>query len=245
MIQRFTMILLCSIAFHTGEGFAQSNKDCLGAVKEIYQELTNSDQKEGVYLHFRVSTLFQNPYSSEMDSTADEAKVYIHQSKSLLESGGTTIYKDTDTQVAIMKDKKTVFISDIDKAGANQQLSMLMQTQDSLFTNLVEKSCVPLKEKGAGWVRAVFEADAKLKKGMGMEQVTFVVNLRQKSIESFLVKYTDGSPQQEVLMEILEADYKRQGVPFTGSALAKALQKEKELLPAFASYQLIDVRKSK
>lgn len=223
---------------------AQEAAACLPLVKSLYKEINSGFQEKGLYLHYRVSSVFTNPHTGETESAQEEVRLYASGHKSRMESQFATIYKDSVSQVTILPERKTVMLSDVAKGPAQQKLNMMLQVQDSLFNYLVARECSAIQGRESGWVRAVFDGNAKLESRAGLKSITFILNVQTKILESIQMEYTPEKHQQEVVMEILAADYNYKNEIFNGSALEKVIQAGQQLRPPHASFRLVDVRKA-
>ena len=215
---------------------------CMQQLLDSFKYMKNAaENSKGVHVHYKVSTTYRQSETQELSTSEQTVELFLNRNRSKMVTESATIYRDSVTQVAVMHDRKTVFISDA-SAKNQAQVAWSGLVQDSLFQHMRLVSCTVA---GKGLQKIVLETKPSIRKQLGIQSLTYILNVSSRTFNSVLVQFVPEHQNQRMQVDFLTTDLAYRHHPFSGAAVQTVMQSSTKVKPVYASYKLLDVRKNK
>ncbi len=226
--------------------FSIEDDTCKNVVKRLFEKLSNNEKisENGMYVEY-ISSLCLNEQNGN-HCGIDSARLSLKGKKYVLVNKNSNIYRDDNSQVVILKDKKQIIITAgkvVDKEKVPH--FNLSGIHDSIINSAVFSNCDFVIKNGERCIYTELTLPVNLQKKLGVSLVKYLIKIEKLEILSIEIFYTDGLPYKNMKIDVKEFNYNLEGEVFSGSILDRVYDKNGKILQEFKDFQVIDSRVDK
>lgn len=211
--------------------------------KTMYGHLPKEDRVAFVSYEVITTNRPQGPKEQE-ESRHSTVRTYAGQQQYRFISDDIEVYQDKDDLFTVIPMRKVIYRANAGiKTNGDERLRQMKQLQDTLFRNSDRVICTKLTGSGADKLVTLFPA----KKWVELTQIASVdyyLNSEKKELQRQVIHYTNLKKLKSVEYIFREIDYDHRLVSLRQPVKSLFMDGNK-LRPAYAGYQLIDVRDQK
>ncbi|UII30388.1 hypothetical protein LVD17_19030 [Fulvivirga ulvae] len=216
-----------------------SGQACDELIRKIYDVPLDFDASKGYFLDYSVRAAYLN--ENEPRESIQRFEVVGRNDRVKVASEDYVIYQDSLAQVTILKDRRTIMISDkVLEEMKNDQWENFRILQDTLIANAADKIC----ETEEGHHKITIELNQKVRDFMKIRELKLWSAKERVMLTRAVITYLPGQPVEEVELSINKYLPTYEQVIFEGRAVDKVLIGN-DLKDQYKGYKLIDVRKKK
>jgi hypothetical protein len=242
--------LLIVLLIFISDAFARvgNEPEGIALVKEIFQKLNGFTLPSGSRVYFfdyQVKTVLKNQSAGANSDT--RVKYYMNQDYTQIVSDKMEVYKDPKNTFTIIPMRKAIYWADSPGGTSDTSIykSNLGLVQNKIFETCKLKSSRDISSEEKYNKEITILTDQKMRESTGMDEITFLVNSRNKTAYKVIVKYTSSYKIQYVEFTYHHIDFDYSKVKINESSKLKIFKSEGVLLPKYTGYKVVDVRKNK
>jgi len=222
---------------------AQDSTACRVAIQKVFKIMQNTEElmRTGVFMDYKTQMCLSKEFGSKCGE--DSAQLIMKGKKYALISRQKTIFHDDSIQVVILDERKQIIITVMRVLNKEKipQLN-LIGIQDSLLFTSHYTDCKFEMTGQDSCYSATLELSKNVQKQAGVKKVHYLVDKTRGVIRKAEIYYTEGKQFASATFDIKQVDYKYAREPFDGNALQHIFDDRGQLLKAYESYELKDLR---
>src|SRR5690606_21818292 len=127
-----------------------------------------------------------------------------------------------------------------DMERRQMQLENFIMLQDSMLSKATLEKCGAVEN---GFQEVVLVPGRNFQEATGIRHIKYLLNREKMEIKKVVMVYKENQPIMKLSFEINEFDMTYTGPFYEGKAEGQVVGGSGELLPAYGSYRLVDLRK--
>lgn len=247
-LQRIIWALFIAI-FMAFKPLPKEMDPCLKQVDNIFKKMYTTLPKNNrvVFVNYQLVTVLraQSKQEKEEVNTTD-IKIYSGEKQYRFFSKDIIVYQDEKYTFTIIPSKRIVYWANaaLDK-NIQRRLTTAQNLQDTLFHNYEKVNCKTIEQDGKTCKLVTLIPNKNWASLTQVAYIDFYLSADGTQVLKEKMVYTTAKKMKSVEYIFNEVNYDYKKIDLKNSAQSNVLQSSSKLLPAYAGYQLIDVRNQK
>ncbi|MCE2504356.1 MAG: hypothetical protein J4G05_09915 [Chlorobi bacterium] len=221
---------------------AREGESHIQMAREIYKQMSKFNQEGICRMDFTITTVDQT--FDTPDTTVVNVEYLASTNRIHYESEQLSLYQDQSVAVAIIPDRRTLFIAPSSlQAIREKQSGLFFALQDSLFENCSVLKSEALSHEGANR-ELTLSVGERMRKLYRIDRVKLLMNTESKKLQNIQVWLLPPSGIRFVEMNYKDVEWMQSTTEFQKPVLDRFFDPNGALRAEYRGYTISDKRKS-
>ena len=237
------MILLLSLALHSGGGKLPTPPDCREAITRAYHELATAiapTQRRVLHLRFQTTTTFRAPNQKKEQRAALGGDLYIRGRRLCYKTPDLVVWQDDKIVCSVLQHQRIILLTRIPNPGEVGSLPPMMMVQDSLIRQATVQLCRQEQVGGQTQQHVRLGLPPRVAGRTGLQTLDFYLATAPARLQRVVMAYQPNHKAQQVALTFSQQEWLATSTELTGEARSRVLDAQGQLRPAYRGYQLLD-----
>lgn len=246
-IQFFLLFVWSLGVSHTTVLSADRTEVCEKALHSFYRGMPPLSEQSGWLMRYTI-TMVQR----ENNETKNvETELLMNANKMAMQSSEMEVYQDEKHLVTVIPSEKKIYLADrpSDKESKNTAQTLSMFRDTLLFSRCAIRECQDIRENNKSLKRIVLvlkpEFKVTMQKRYPVESIELLIDTRTNTPYRYTTYFTDKYTLTSLTLAFHKVDFQTTTDKLSFRAGEKYLTSNQKLRPAYNSYTVIDVRKTR
>lgn len=246
--QVFLLLVLSVGLYSTTASGADKNAVCEEVLHTFYRGMPVLSEHSGWLLRYTVTMVQRD--NNETKNV--ETELLMSANKMAMQSSEMEVYQDEKHLVTVVPGEKTIYLADrpSDQESKNTVQTLAMFRDTLLFSRCAIRECSDVRQSNGTTLKRIVlvlkpEAKATMQKRYPVESIELLIDTRTNTPYRYTTYFTDKYTLKSLAVTFHKVDFHTTLDKLSFRAGEKYLTTNQKLRPAYNSYTVIDVRKTR